>query len=188
MANLIWSPSREQLEAKLPLLWCQVLRLAQRQVCQSGDRSAAASSLHQLIQHAGIVAEHKAGGWGLLSAIGIGKQLSVSVRYVKMRNTQTAVPNYVHMIISLWLDIIFNWNFQVVLGFLPFFLFSDAVSYAVSSVLLYLLNYLRAKLIAILLGVLQMLPVLSPMVPIQSERTNFKHYQSHFCVCNWVDF
>lgn len=70
----------EQLEAKLPLLWRQVLYLAQRQVCESGDRAAASSSLHQLVQHANTVAEHKAGGWGLLSAIGIGKQLSVSPR------------------------------------------------------------------------------------------------------------
>lgn len=70
----------EQLEAKLPLLWCLVLHLALRQVSQSGDRAAAASSLHQLVQHAGVVAEHKAGGWALLSAIGIGKQLSVTPR------------------------------------------------------------------------------------------------------------
>ncbi|XP_052127026.1 ectopic P granules protein 5 homolog [Frankliniella occidentalis] len=70
----------EQLESKLPLLWCQVLHLAHRQISQSGDRNTAASSLHQLVQHAETVADHKAGGWGLLSAIGIGKQLSVSPR------------------------------------------------------------------------------------------------------------
>ncbi|XP_034233842.1 ectopic P granules protein 5 homolog isoform X2 [Thrips palmi] len=70
----------EQVEAKLTLLWCQVLYLAQRQVSQSGDRATAASCLHQLVQHASAVAEHKAGGWGLLSAIGIGKQLSVTPR------------------------------------------------------------------------------------------------------------
>ncbi|XP_069674865.1 ectopic P granules protein 5 homolog isoform X3 [Periplaneta americana] len=70
----------ESLEPKLPLLWGKVLVLSLRQCEYSGDRDTAVKCLRKLVQSLLLLAEDRAGGWGILGAIGLRKQSPLSVR------------------------------------------------------------------------------------------------------------